>query len=96
MKLVGGDAVDGGDGTAEDVICAVILFGGLEGVNVEWLFDDKDSGLVAGRVGIKRREVFASVDKGEGLRAELNAGMEALKSFRDAIRDARVGARNRK
>ena len=91
VELVGRDAVNGGDGAAEDVIGAFVLFSGFDSVDVEWFFNHEDRGFVARGVGVKRGEAFARVDKGESFWAGLDAGVERGESFRNVGGNLRVG-----
>ena len=88
MELVGRDAVDGGNGATEDVIGALELFGLLNGVNVERLFDDENRRLVAVGVALKLRNFLVGVNQSEGDGAGFDAVMEAGERYGDVFADA--------
>ena len=64
----------------------------LDGIDVEWFFDDEDGGFVAGGVGVELGDGAVGVDQGKGLGARFDARMEHAKGLGDGLGNLGVGA----
>lgn len=95
VEFIGGNAVNWGDGAAEDMVSAFVRFGSFDAVNVEGFFYDKNRSLVARRVGVKRRDGFAAINECKSFRAGFDARMERFKCVNNRVGDLRIGTKQK-
>jgi hypothetical protein len=91
-KLLGANAVQGRDGSVEDMVDAVEVLGLVDGGDVGGLFDDADQTLVARGAGA----VDAGVDVGDVVadRAQTQAGLDVAHGGGEGLGIVFAGAKN--
>ena len=93
VEVGGGDAVDGRNGAAENVVGAVVLFGLFDSIDVERLLDDKNDGFVTAGVGVELGKVGTGVNQGEGFWAGFDAGVKVFEGGGDVFGESGAGTK---